>query len=262
MRSTLLALTLGLCCSVASAADSRFLTYDGEAFELDGGELLYGEQHWLRYQGAQLRERVVLYVCPHAPERVFARKELKVDGEPTLPQFELIDQRLGYREGLRVREGRWYAFIQRGPDQPEESAPIERVQGLVADAGFDAFVRQNWDRLVGGAKLDIDFLVPSELDALRFRVKRIGPTRLGDIDAETFRLSLGGLWGWLAPSIDVSYDARERQLLRFEGISNVRGPDGVNYRARIVFPPGRLRALPDGSGLAAARQRALVSNCR
>ena len=76
-----------------------------------------------------------------------------------------------------------------------------------------------------------------------------------------FRLALGGLLGLVVSGIDVSYDADNRMLMRFSGLTNVRDPDGENYVARIDFPPDERRNEAGADALEAARSATLVSAC-
>ena len=62
------------------------------------------------------------------------------------------------------------------------------------------------------------------------------------------------------PHIDVAYDARTRELLRFVGLANIRGSNGDNVRARIVFDPAATHpASPQA--LAVARAEPLDGRC-
>jgi hypothetical protein len=89
----LLSLTL-LTCGTLSAAD-RFSGYEGTAFELSSGKMIYVESHYLHFVDDKAIDRVVLYRCPNG--KPFGRKILNVKGKPQMPEFELVDQRLGYR---------------------------------------------------------------------------------------------------------------------------------------------------------------------
>ena len=66
---------------------------------------------------------------------------------------------------------------------------------VVADAGFDEWVRAAWEPLSGGQPQSMQFLVPSRLRTYRFEVS---PVEAGTPDLRAFRLQLGGWLGWLA----------------------------------------------------------------
>ena len=66
-------------------------------------------------------------------------------------------------------------------------APVAGGEALVADAGFDEFVRQHWDALMAGEAVPLHFAVPSRLESLGFRIRRVG--NLGNIP--TFEPAVG-----------------------------------------------------------------------
>src|SRR5204862_5974999 len=108
--------------------------------------------------------------------------------------------------------------------------------------------------------LPLRFAVPARGGAMDFRVRRVGATRVDGVGAVRFRLRLDGLLGFVAPHIDVDYDARSRRLLRFEGLANLRDPRNAGqWRVRIDFPEAP-RPTPAGAWAAAAAE-ALVSRC-
>ena len=224
----------------ASAADARDATLSSEqadARDPASGRLLYREQHLLRRDAAGLlRERLVLYRCPDGTP--FARKRMDYRGGLLAPAFGLEDARTGYREGLRrLPTPRLYVRASRSAG--ERSAPL-RPGGVVADAGFDEFVRAHWATLVAGRAAPLDFAVPARLRSYRFSLARVGQARIGGEDAMLLRLRLDGWLAWLAPHMDVAYGLHSRRLLRFEGVSNLPDPaGGRNWLARIDFgaPP-------------------------
>ena len=114
--------------------------------------------------------------------------------------------------------------------------------------------------MVSGQSVPLRFAVPSRLQTLGFKVDRQRSVTLGKEQAETFRLKLGGLLGWVAPHIDVAYGRDSRRLLRFEGLSNLRSDDGRSQLvARIEFPAPAVAAA-EGQWRAADSQP--LSSCR
>lgn len=257
MRKLLLPASFCLLAGQASAAD-EFLNFTGAAVDADSGAALYTENYFLHLVDGKLRERIVVYTCPGHPELAFARKQVQVN-DPFKPSFELNDQRRGYLEafeaqGLKIR-------FRPGKDAEEQVAVAEDSANLVVDSGFDEFVLRHFDELVAGEKLAISFVVPSQLEAMSFKIKYLGAETIAGRPAEVFRLALTGLLGLIASGIDVSYDRDNKTLLRFAGLSNLRDADGDNYTVTIDFPPAARRTLPDGSELAAAKALGLVDAC-
>jgi len=226
-------LALLLACAPVLAAE-RIERQVGEAVDLRRSQPLYLEEHWVRYEADEAVERKVLYRCPSG--EIFARKQVDYRGSDLAPDFELVDARFGYREGLRRDATGLEVFVRRETGQDERRTRLADAERLVADAGFDRFIHRHWDSLGDGRAVDLDFLVPSRQSAMGFRVRMAERRTIDGSDARIIRLSLGGMLGLFAPSIDVAYAEADRRLLRFEGLSNIRLDSGRNATVRIDFP--------------------------
>lgn len=241
-------------------AQAALVLEEGWARDPRSNQLLYREQHLVRRESGQLVERLVLYSCMDGT--AFARKRVDYRRSAQAPQFVLQDARQGYREGLR-RDDAVRLFVREREGAAERSGGLpETASPLVADAGFDEFVRSEWARLQAGKSVPLSFAVPSRLAALGFKVYRVGSTTMAGETAELYRLRLGGLLGWIAPHIDVAYGRESRRLLRFEGLSNLREDDGeTQLVARIEFPRAARAATESqwtslaSEGLSACRVR-------
>lgn len=229
------ALVAALCTPTVQAAVQREYAL---ATDLRDGAPLYREEHLVRQRDGRLAERLVLYRCLDGS--AFARKRVRYGEDPAAPSFQLEDARSGYREGAeRTREGLRVAWTAPGE---AEAAALLPPGPMVADAGFDEWVRAAWEPLSGGQPKSMQFLVPSRLRTYRFEVS---PVAAATPDLRVFRLQLGGWLGWLAPSIEVAYDAQTRRLVRFEGLSNLRDDAGeAPLKVRIEFPDPPLPVEP------------------
>ncbi|MBO9737548.1 hypothetical protein J7432_00575 [Xanthomonas axonopodis pv. begoniae] len=220
---------------------------DGDAFDGDSGALRYRESHWLLDDGG----RLVLYRCPDG--RAFARKQ--VDGGGSSPDFSLIDGRDGYREGVRQRDG-VREMYQLAPGKPERRTALPPGAGArVIDAGFDAYLREQWDA-IARAPQKVDFVLPSLQRQVGFRVER-----LGDADGQRrFRISLDAWYGAAVPSLEVRYSLADKRLLEFRGVGNLRDANGRYPHVRIVFPDTPARAA-SAEELREAREQPLATSC-
>jgi hypothetical protein len=245
--------------ALAAAAHGAGTTFNGYARSLDTGQLLYVESHAVSSIGTPAETRVVLYRCgPGAAP--FARKDLSYGGQRIAPAFTFIDARSGYAEGLRREAGRLEVFERAGPTAQTRTEYLPAANALVADAGFDEFVRAQWDALERGEAVGIPFLVPSRLDSVKFRVRKVSETQIEGEAANVFRLSVAGPLSWFVSDIDISYRKSDRRLLRYRGITNIRDTAGELIAAQIDFPEAdRSDRAVD---LAALRALPLVSQCK
>jgi hypothetical protein len=234
MKKTIIAGTIfTLAIFIAPKCVLAIETYAGDAYDLTSGELLYRETHYLSGSGDS-RERVVLYRCAE-DGRPFARKVLHDDGEPQSPNFDMVDARLGYREGVRRDGDGRVVYVQRGPDKPEQAEVLPKRDDSAIDAGFDIFVQRHWDVLVSGKTVSFPFLVPSRRTYYDFKVSKL-ENATSPANTLTIRLALGAWYAFLLPHIDVTYDRTTRRLLSYQGLSNIRKGDGKNYVARMEYP--------------------------
>ncbi len=247
-----------LAIAITTAIEPPVLEYEGLAGAPGDGRVLYRETHFVFEENGQ-RHRLVLYRCPSGAP--FARKLVAYGDDPLAPSFELVDERAGYREGLKRGATGAEVFFDKSWLGRSRRASLPESEAFVADAGFDEFVRLNWDRLSREGDAEFAFLVPSRLATARFRVTRVGGERLPDgQDATRFRLAVTGFLSWFAPTIEVLYRDRDRWLLRYEGITNIRDRRGRNLSARIEFEAEP--RLVSRARLEEARRRMLVGDCR
>jgi hypothetical protein len=256
MRASSLTFTLAALALLSAKADA--LTFTGYARSLDTGELLYIESHAVSGAGSAQEKRVVLYRCS-ANSPPFARKLLDYGSARTAPAFDFDDARSGFAEGL-TRDSRGLTVFARAGAQAEVRAEsLDAAAELVADAGFDEFVRERWDSLERGTVSKVPFVVPSLRESVNFRVRKVDETHIGGDVASVIRLSLAGPLGWFVPDIDVSYRKHDRRLMRYRGTTNIRDAAGELLKAQIDFPDtGRDTGPVD---LAALRALPLVKSC-
>lgn len=250
------ALLPALAAGPAAAVDQVFTGY---ARDIETRRLLYVELHFVRGAGAIGEQRVVLYRCANGTE-VFARKELQYGAVREEPTFIMVDGRSGYTEGLRRTAQGLEVFQRPAGTAPMRSARVPQNVAIVADAGFDEFVRRHWDELEAGRTLRFPFLVPSRLDFLTFKVRKHHEETIEGAAASVIRLNLSGVLGWFLPYIEVSYRKSDRVLMRYKGLTNIRDSKGDNIVAQIDFPARERQTVP-AVDLAAQRTQPLVSRC-
>jgi len=248
------AVLLGMLWSAGAHAVDR---YEGLAYAKADGRLVYSEFHW-RYEEQGSPARLVVYRCPDGT--AFARKRLRIAGDASVPAFEFVDGRDGYREGVRGDGRRREVFMQERHDAGMQQRVVDVGPGSVVDAGFDALVRERWDELVAGDAVAADFLLPSRFDFIGVSIRRMAAS--GSQDATLrLRMKLDAWYGFAAPQTDLSYRASDRWLLSFEGIGSIRDARGRNQVVRIEFPPGLRVAGVDRAEVDAALALPLDGQC-
>lgn len=232
--------------------------YEGLAYDLGSGELVYREVHW-RYEVQGRPARLVLYRCPNGA--AFARKHVWTTRDAVAPNFEFHDARSGYSEGVRGAGAQRDVYWQAERDQPTEQRTLAFSADAVVDAGFDALIRKRWNALQAGESVEAQFLVPSRLEFLDVSIAKVDTPTDASSNTTHLRMELDTWYGFAAPQTDLVYRSSDRWLLRFEGIGSIRDEDGHNLEVRIEFPP-RLHVLSvDRDELDAAIAMPLAKRC-
>lgn len=220
---------------VAWAAEPREVKRVGYAYALDDGERLYREIHRARWERGQPVTEEVTY--RGVDGEVMAVKTIDYRRSQRAPSFRMEMKAVRYREGLQPTAEGLRAFVLPVGERRERGDIVPGGEDLVVDAGFDRLIEQRLADLKAGKRLTFRFLVPSRLEAYAFRAKMVERTRVLGQPALHVRMEPANVFlRWLADPVDVFYHWEAGRLLRYEGPSNLRRPDGDNPLVRVDFP--------------------------
>lgn len=220
--------------------------------------MLYRETHW-RYQekDKQPWQHLVLYSCPDGTP--FARKRLIESPSAEVPDFDFLDARDGYREGVRSQAAGREVYVQLNAKSPLEHQPMRMPPGAVIDAGFDAFVRSHWAALSQGDSVKVPFLIPSRKDYLDVKIADARDAVVDGRPVRRLRMKLAAWYGFALPNIDLAYERDGSRLVEFQGIGTIRDAQGRQLDVRIVFPADLRKDAPPAADIAQAIARPLSS---
>ncbi len=233
--------------------------YEGTAYASSDGHVLYKEEHFRFEDGNGVRTRLVLYRCPSGEP--FARKWVRDSPSDEAPDFELLDARSGYREGVRSSTQGREAFIQSNRDAPLRTAALPERANPVIDAGFDAFVSHHWSELGKPGKGQMAFVVPSRLGYLDMRIKSATAEILDGEPVVRVRLGVAAWFGFIAPTIDITYASADHMVRRFVGIGNIPDASGGRQDVRIEFPLSGTHPAPTSREIDRAWALPLSTRC-
>lgn len=216
----------------------------GEAWSEDGETLLYREYLYAENDNFDHPTRV-LYMT--ADEELFAEKRIDYSTSPSAPAIDFID----YRSEAAIRTqygssntGRSPELLQvsfRGFDSEQlRKVDVRADDSLIADAGFDVYIRQNWDELTENSRLVANFLVPSRLDTVRVALNEVSTDtcRVRAENTHCFEVRPAGmlrLVSWFVDPIRVAYDGNSRRLIMYDGMGNIADDDGENRSVLIRY---------------------------
>lgn len=200
-----------------AVAEQEMADLVGEARDLRSGELLYVESHFYDNDG---RNHRVIYEAPNG--EILARKQLDYSRSFMQPAVKQSNQLCGEElEVAHEEDGESIALRYRDKAGARVQTASLSAKQLVIDAGFDAYVQEQWSALQQGRKIDFDYLVPSRLASYSFALQATDcPAAEEGINCMSIEPSS---W-WMRVLVDpitLSYDAASRRLLGFRGLGNI-----------------------------------------
>ena len=212
------------------AAALQQLTVIGDAYTLDGDSLLYQEFHYYSADGLDHR---VVYKSPS--EQKIAVKTIDYRYGSTTPAF--LQQDKVNRERINVGWADNKLLMTYAVDDDEQSLEksLSISKPLVIDAGFDNFIRDNWQVLTSGKRVDFYFPAPTRLSLVRLMVKK-SPCSYSTADDVCFRVNSSNWFiRLLLDSIELGYNASDQRLSRFRGLGNISDASGNSLRVDIRY---------------------------
>lgn len=214
----------------------------GAAFDLDSTAPLYTETHCVSDNALTHN---VLY--RDMEQELIAHKVLNYSSGPLTPSF--VQHNFYSQEVIAVelRQDQLIMTVKAaGNPEPQEFLfPVSQASmPIVIDAGFDNFVTQNWNALVGGQSKQFQFPFAARESLVDLRVKAARCSYSNETD-QCFILRLDNwLIGRLVSSIELGYDPVLKRLTRFRGLSNIGDAKGAGQSVDIRYRYQDMTALP------------------
>ncbi len=251
--SVLLVLVAGAAPADDGEPPATTRSFKGIAYDRKTGALLYTEEYQQSWSGERLVSTRVSYRDPSGKE--IATKTLDFAKGIERPTFQFDDLRDGYQQGVVVNADRIELYVREAGGEPVERTRIDTPPDLVVDAGFNYFIREHWLPIVSGETLSFAFAAPARRDTYRFQVEKSGDRSTRGRPSMVVTVELANpVLRWLIDPITLVYDCETRELLEWQGISNLDDANDVPYDARIEFPRGEggIAAAPDAAPAPAA----------
>ena len=212
----------------------------GDAYGLETNVLLYSETHCV---GNGL-EREVVY--RDAGQQLIAHKILRYQGSLTAPSF--VARNYYSREVISIESAPHsitMSMMKMGESDPElvETVVVKPKPNMavVIDAGFDNYVKSNWDKLATSESQVFQFPIATREILVELKIS------LKDCSYKTktetcFSLEIDNWFlRLLSDPIELGYDTNLRRLSRYRGLSNIGDGDGeglvVDLRYRYPDTP-------------------------
>ena len=204
----------------------------GNAYELNGSSLLYTEKHCKVNSSAS----EVFYQSDDG--ELIAHKALDYQSGSYSPSFVQVN--LQSKEKVEVSfDDQAVLMSMTGPDDLEQKdrhavTDTDR-RPVVIDAGFDQFVRRNWDELVSGKSMEFQFPLASRSTMVSLQIAP-SPCRYETETDQCFTLEPANwLYRMLSSPIELGYDVERVRLKRFHGLSNINDKNGNGLIVDIKY---------------------------
>lgn len=229
-----LSLSLWSIISLPVNAEEQYVV-SGTAFNLDNNKLIYREFYTPMNAN---NEVTVNYAKPDG--NIFATKTLFYTGEVFQPEFELHDKRDDEKISARFTNGR--LVLSHSLNFATNQKTIMDNASLVIDAGFDAFIQKNWDKLTSGKKVLFDFALPSKVTTIKLQAQEVPAAKslLGSSsNPANWRYFLitpaNKFKSIFATPIHLAYAPENKYLMLFQGRSNLDNDKGDPLDVRIEY---------------------------
>lgn len=208
---------------VSASANAVVLHTIGVANDARDDTLRYIEHHQYLESGKHL----IRYYDQSL--NLIAYKELSYPG---LPQHPVIEQaNLVTETAVRTRVDNSILTMVSSTTSSIENIELTLTEDIILDAGFDAFIKNNWDQLLQETKHSMNFAVAGRQQLLKIIIQ-VEPD--GESGAHFRIVPDNWLVRLFLPSLNLHYNAA-RQLSSYEGFSDIKTASGQSGAVRIDF---------------------------
>lgn len=219
----------------ASGLADTVMHRTGQAVELHSGQPIYREEHEQRYDGRRWLGGHIRYIGNDG--RLLGDKTLDFSQDPYVPLMRFSQPVTDSQDSITQVDDHGIRLESRYQGK-RTSTLLPREPGQVADAGFNAYVADHLPELMQGQTLHMSFIVVARQAQYRFRITPDGRLTQSGEPAIRLRVEPDSLLRWVVPPLTLVYGTTSRQLLNYEGLSNITNPQtGKVWEARIRFTP-------------------------
>lgn len=245
MNTRLAYLVLSACLAWPLQADEvmaeQTLLVTGDARDPKSEVPLYREEHRIT-----LTTHAVVYRKPDGD--LFAEKTFDYSRSTVAPVFDQVDHRFERRSGSEWRDERWVLWETSASGERQEHI-VKDTRNLVIDAGFNHFIREHFDEIDQGTRIDFIFGLTNPPMELPMKLEKIAcshsHTRANDGQSLCLHArSRNFLLNWFVPDIYLVYSRDNRYLMLYEGPSNLDDDEENTRVVRIDYRYQMLSSQP------------------
>ena len=208
-------------------------SFVGKAVDPKTKKLLYSEEHSVEYSGQFVQKVKTTYKNPAGKEIAVLTSTFK--GNNRLPDTLFTDKRNGYSEETKL-EGNKYIISTKMSGGRTKTKKLSVKDNLVCGQGYHNYIIKNMDSFKKGEARTIKFVLPSMRDYFSFDLTFLGSLDSSKSDEVTFRLDITNfILKMFADKIQVTYSKKNKTLLRYQGLTNLKSAEGDQYDALLNY---------------------------
>ena len=216
------------------AQAKSLLIYEGLAKNSEG-ELVYKEIHNAVFnKDGKIVSSETKYYGPDKKSIGHLKSDFR--DNLTTPSYLFKNFQKGEENGLTQNKDSWTLFRTERDKEKETKvikSDFDKDAMIVGCQGLHYYLKTNI-RNIDLKKLDkeVKFLIPGSLDYYTFDLKYVSETE----DTVTLKMNVSSIiLRIFAPSLDMVYDKKTGNLLRYEGFSNITDKDGDIQNVTITY---------------------------
>lgn len=219
---------------VSSSLYTKTREFYGYAYDRQKNTFLYSEHYTEFYEDNKHIKTEIVYRDPEG--KIIGKKVLDFSKNPSIPVFEFRYYRNGYTEGSFYEDKGFRVYHQDGKKERAVSRILSIQDNVSLDSGIHRFIQMNFQKLLQGEVIVVNFAVPSRLDFVKFRLYKT--KEFTEQNRKVVRLHFeidNSILRLFVPPIVVDYDAETKDLLKYTGISNLYDESNKPYQVIIIF---------------------------
>lgn len=220
-----------LLCLLPFSLSAQTVQFVGTAFAPESRQPIYTERYTEQFNAdGKLVSSTVLYREYNGTR--LAEKFLDYARHPYAPAFEFTNVKTGYQESVRWLPDGKVRLAHREPGEEVQQKVLSVPEPVVADAGFNPFIRDHIAALKNGDVLEFNFLNPARLTWFRFTARRTAQT---DDSITIIITPANTVLRWLVEPIELVYSEPEARLLHYRGLTNISLSGNKTINAHIDY---------------------------
>ncbi|MEX0603442.1 MAG: hypothetical protein WD623_07160 [Marinobacter sp.] len=223
--------------AAAQSDNTSLWEFTGRAFDINNDDvLLYEERHQVEGECVNSTWQPMSHQVKYFrddEESAFATKTLSYTESSLRPSFEFHQSEFDERMVVANRDDRQLDIAWKTNKGEKKTFETPVNQSVVADAGFDNFVRRSWPMIQANETVDFRFLAPTRGEHYAFVLEQTSDSRVSADLVLEIRPS-GFVTRFLVDPIILGYGA-DGALTDYVGLTNVRENADQNFTAHIRY---------------------------